>query len=171
MRDVQLKGLRHSTDRALVNCSSGKYLNSSIKLESHDSKLARLGSVGYMSRRAYRINTASEYNLVTQRVRRDFLHACGHGNYRVNAAGASPGRLDGSAGLIFTPWVQHPRIICGVRISGSLFSTALVVNFCMGLSSRVDNLLRPERRSTRKSMRCGQGKFVVAWRTGVDAAE
>ena len=77
MRDVQLKGLRYSTDRAPANYYSGKYLSSLIKLESPDSNLARLGSVGFVQRRAYRINTTSECDLLTQRVRHDFLHTLG----------------------------------------------------------------------------------------------
>ena len=77
VRDVQLKGLRHSTDQAPLNCSTGKYLNSPIKLESPDSNLARLGSVGFMPRRDYKINTASDHVLTTQHVRQNFLHTLG----------------------------------------------------------------------------------------------
>ena len=53
----------------------------------------------------------------------------------MNAAGASPGRLDGSAGLIFALWVLHPRSICGGRISGiECFATAVVVGLSVKLS-------------------------------------
>ena len=43
-RDVNLKGLRYSTDRASANCASGKLHSSPFKLESPDTNLARLVS-------------------------------------------------------------------------------------------------------------------------------
>ena len=94
--------------------------------------MERADKLRLMPRRSY-IGYCDESG--TQRVRQDFLHACWHGNYRVNAAGASPSQLECSAGLIFAHWVQHPRVICGGRISGiECFTTAVVVGLGMKLS-------------------------------------
>ena len=42
-RDAKLKGPRHSTGQASVNCASGKYHSSPIKIESLDTNLGTTG--------------------------------------------------------------------------------------------------------------------------------